>query len=191
MDNSEERVHKDTLDDSSDNILGNTLDDSLDDSSNNILGNTLDDSSNNPSESTTVDPSTEPTYSELSIEEKFGVLSGKTPIKYLDTHQTAISVLLTSLKSAVLSFTMVMTMSISTMLNNLVNTEFGKSIVEKAVNKILMYERGMHRIREQFDISFNCPPFNIEALRPTIDAVTSIYDTKLKEYVATLEDKTD
>jgi len=54
-----------------------------------------------------------------------------------------------------------------------------------------MYERGMHRIREQFDISFNCPPFNIEALRPTIDAVTSIYDTKLKEYVEKLEDKTD
>ena len=175
MDNSEERVHKDTLDDS--------LDDSLD----NILGNTLDDSS----ESTTVDPSTEPTYSELSIEDKFIVLSSNTPIKYLDTHQTAISGLLISLKNAILSFTMVMTMSISTMLNNLVNTEFGKSIVEKAVNRILMYERGMHRIREQFDTNLNCPPFNTESFRPTIDAVTSIYDTKLKEYVEKLEDKTD
>lgn len=163
MDNSEERVHKDTLDDSS----------------------------NNPSESTTVDPSTEPTYSELSIEDKFIVLSSNTPIKYLDTHQTAISGLLISLKNAILSFTMIMTMSISTMLNNLVNTEFGKSIVEKAINRIVMYERGMHRIREQFDTNLNCPPFNTESFRPTIDAVTSIYDTKLKEYVEKLEDKTD
>ena len=141
--------------------------------------------------SVTSETSSDSIYDELSIEEKFGVLSSNTPIKYLDTHQTAISVLLTSLKGAILSFTMIMTMSISTMLNNLVNTEFGKSIVEKAVNRILMYERGMHRIREQFDTNLNCPPFNTESFRPTIDAVTSLYDTKLKEYVEKLEDKTD
>ena len=139
--------------------------------------------------SVTSETSSDSIYDELSIEEKFTVLSSKTPIKYLDTHQTAISGLLTSFKCALLSFTMIMTMSISTMLNNLVNTEFGKSIVEKAVNRILMYERGMHRIREQFDTSFNCPPFNTEVFRPTIDTVTTIYDTKLKEYVGKLEDK--
>ena len=163
MDNSEERVHKDTLHDSS----------------------------NNPSESTTVDPSTEPTYSELSIEERFIELSTITPIEYLDNHETVINGLLISIKNAILSFTMVMTMSFSTILNNLINTDFGKSIVEKAINKILMYERGIYRIKEQFDTNLNCPPFNTESFRPTIDTIIKIHDTKLKEYVDKLEDKTD
>jgi hypothetical protein len=143
---------------------------------------------------TTIETSTEQTYnepsmSEMSTNEQFIVLAGKKPIKYLDTHQTAISGLLISLKNAILSFTMITTMSISTMLNNLVNTEFGKSLVEKVVNRVLMYERGMHRIREQFDTGFSCPPFNTETFRPTIDTVSTIYDTKLKEYVAKLKDE--
>jgi len=41
--------------------------------------------------SVTSETSSDSIYDELSIEEKFTVLSSNTPIKYLDTHQTAIS----------------------------------------------------------------------------------------------------
>ena len=128
---------------------------------------------------------------EKSIEERFIELSTNTPIEYLDNHETVINGLLISIKNAILSFTMVMTMSFSTILNNLINTDFGKSIVEKAINRILMYERGIYRIKEQFDTNLNCPPFNTESFRPTIDTIIKIHDTKLKEYVDKLEDKTD
>jgi hypothetical protein len=183
MDNSEERVHEILSEGVTEQTIGKTTGETTGETTDETTGETTGETTKN-----LIDHD-EPSLSEMSTEEKFIVLAGNKPIKYLDKHENAISILVSSIKNAILSFTMIMSMSISTVLNKLVQTEFGQSIIEKGVNIVLMCERATYRIRKQFDISFNCPPFNIEIFRPTINATITIYDSKLKSYVSKLEAK--
>ncbi len=124
-------------------------------------------------------------------EEKFIELSTITPIEYLNKYENAINGLLISSKYAILSSIMLINKTTSTMLNNIVETDFGKDMLENIINKIIIVERWFFRIKEQFDTNLNCPPFSIESYRPMIQAINTMYDTKLKEHIAILERKNE
>ena len=124
-------------------------------------------------------------------EEKFIELSTITPIEYLNKYENAINGLLISSKYAILSSIMLINKTTSTMLNNIVENDFGKDMLENLINKIIIVERWFFRIKEQFDTNLNCPPFSAESFRPTIDAISTMYDTKLKEHIDILEERNE
>ena len=124
-------------------------------------------------------------------EEKFMELSTKTPIEYLNKYENAINGLLISSKYTMLSTIMLVNKTVSTILNNIVETDFGNNILENFINKIITAERWLYRFKEQFDINLNCPPFSVESYRPMIQAINTMYDTKLKEHIAILERKNE
>lgn len=124
-------------------------------------------------------------------EEKFIELSTITPIEYLNKYENAINGLLISSKYAMLSTIMLVNKTVSTILNNIVETDFGNNILENFINKIITVERWLYRFKKQFDTNLNCPPFSIESYRPMIQAINTMYDTKLKEHIAILERKNE
>ncbi len=124
-------------------------------------------------------------------EEKFIELSTITPIEFLNKYENAINGLLISSKYAMLSTIMLINKTVSTILNNIVETDFGNNILENFINKIIIVERWLYRFKEQFDINLNCPPFSIESYRPMIQAISKIYDTKLKEQIDILEERNE
>tara|TARA_Y100000768_G_C23970263_1_gene680140 strand:+ start:879 stop:1262 length:384 start_codon:yes stop_codon:yes gene_type:complete len=119
--------------------------------------------------------------------QKFIELSTNKSIEYIDNNQQEITILLVTLKSTLVSFIALTTITISTITNSFISTNMCENILKILIRKSLTYERYLHRIKSQFDLNFTYPSFDNNIFISVGDVINRIYEKQLEEYICELE----